>query len=159
MLTVGHLTKRFVGAPVAGAICDKIGRLKFLVYGFIVVIALMIAFILMPASPSALIPVMILMFALALVNVSMKGVQFSVIDEIGVDQKVNGMAISLATLIGFNLPDVVIHPICGAMLDAFDAVTAYKMIFYMLLGMLVMGFIVCIILLRLVNKDRKAAAQ
>ena len=119
----------------------------------------MIVFILMPASPSALIPVMILMFALALVNVSMKGVQFSVIDEIGVDQKVNGMAISLASLIGFNLPDVALHPICGALLDAFDAVTAYKLIFYILLGMLVLGFVTAVILLRLVNKDKKAAAQ
>ena len=89
----------------------------------------------------------------------MKGVQFSVIDEIGVDQKVNGMAISLASLIGFNLPDVALHPICGALLDAFDAVTAYKLIFYILLGMLVLGFVTAVILLRLVNKDKKAAAQ
>ena len=159
LATLKNYGTRFVGAPVAGVICDKIGRLKFLVYGFIVVIALMIVFILMPASPSALIPVMILMFALALVNVSMKGVQFSVIDEIGVDQKVNGMAISLASLIGFNLPDVALHPICGALLDAFDAVTAYKLIFYILLGMLVLGFVTAVILLRLVNKDKKAAAQ
>ena len=75
-------------------------------FGFIVTIVLMVAFMLMPASNSALIPIMVLMFALALVNVSMKGVQFSVIDEMGVDPKVNGMAIAVATLVGFNLPDV-----------------------------------------------------
>lgn len=72
---------------------------------------------------------MILMFALALVDVAMKGVQFSALDEIGVDQSVNGMAISIASLVGFNLPDVALHPIFGAILDANEAVVAYKIIF------------------------------
>lgn len=156
LATLKNYGTRFVGAPVAGVICDKIGRLKFVGYGFVVMIILMIVFIMMPANPNVLIPVMILMFALALVNVSMKGVEFSIIDEIGVDQKVNGMAISIASLVGFNLPDVALHPICGALLDAFEAVTAYKIIFYILLGMLVMGFIMTLILLGIIKKEKKA---
>ena len=121
-------------------------------------IILMIAFMLMPANPGVLVPIMILMFALALVNVSMKGVQFSVIDELGVDQKVNGMAISIASLVGFNLPDVALHPICGALLDAFDAVAAYKFIFYILLGMLIMGFVMALILISSVKKEKARTA-
>ena len=57
-------------------ICDKIGRLKFMVIGFIVAIVLMIIFMMMPASNSALVPIMILMFALALVDVAMKAYSF-----------------------------------------------------------------------------------
>ena len=147
---------RLVGAPVAGAICDKIGRLKFIFFGFIVTIVLMVAFMLMPASNSALIPIMVLMFALALVNVSMKGVQFSVIDEMGVDPKVNGMAIAVATLVGFNLPDVVLHPIIGVILDKYEAVAAYKIVFGLLLGMLVLGFIVTMILMVMEKKAHKS---
>ncbi len=156
LATLKNYGTRLVGAPVAGAICDKIGRLKFIFFGFIVTIVLMVAFMLMPASNSALIPIMVLMFALALVNVSMKGVQFSVIDEMGVDPKVNGMAIAVATLVGFNLPDVALHPIIGVILDKYEAVAAYKIVFGLLLGMLVLGFIVTMILMVMEKKAHKS---
>ena len=97
---------------------------------------------------------MVLMFALALVNVAMKGVQFSALDEIGVDRSVNGMAISIASLIGFNLPDVALHPIFGAILDANEPVAAYKIIFACLLGLLVIAFVMSFILY-LMNKKKK----
>ena len=59
---------------------------------------------------------------------------------------------------GFNLPDVALHPICGALLDAFEAVTAYKIIFYILLGMLVMGFVMALILIGSVKKEKARTA-
>lgn len=155
LATLKNYGTRLVGAPIAGAICDKIGRLKFMVIGFVVAIVLMIAFMMMPASNSALVPIMILMFALALVDVAMKGVQFSVFDEIGVDQSVNGMAISIASLVGFNLPDVALHPIFGAILDANEPVAAYKIIFACLLGMLVLGFVMSLILTIMQKKSPK----
>ena len=130
--------------------------INIIFFGFIVTIVLMVAFMLMPASNSALIPIMVLMFALALVNVSMKGVQFSVIDEMGVDPKVNGMAIAVATLVGFNLPDVALHPIIGVILDKYEAVAAYKIVFGLLLGMLVLGFIVTMILMVMEKKAHKS---
>lgn len=155
LATLKNYGTRLVGAPIAGAICDKIGRLKFMVIGFIVAIVLMIIFMMMPASNSALVPIMILMFALALVDVAMKGVQFSALDEIGVDQSVNGMAISIASLVGFNLPDVALHPIFGAILDANEPVAAYKIIFACLLGMLVLGFVMSLILTLMQKKSKK----
>jgi hypothetical protein len=101
-----------------------------------------------------LFPIMILMFALALVNVSMKGVQFSALNEVGVDQSVNGMAIGLATLIGFNIPDLVLHPIFGAILDKYEPTVAYKIIFGCLLGMLILAFVVGLILFLLTKKTK-----
>lgn len=147
LATLKNYGTRLAGAPVAGLICDKIGRLKFLVIGFVLTIILMIAFMMMPASGGALVPIMVLMFALALVNVAMKGVQFSALDEIGVDQSINGMAIAVASLIGFNLPDVALHPIFGAILDKNEPVAAYKIIFACLLGLLILGFVMSILLL------------
>lgn len=158
LATLKNYGTRLVGAPVAGMICDKIGRLKFLFIGFMVMIVLMVAFMMMPANGSALVPIMILMFALALVNVSMKGVQFSALDEIGVDQSVNGMAIAIATLVGFNLPDVALHPIFGAILDSNEPAAAYKIIFTCLLGLLLLGFVMNILLIMMRRKDLKAIA-
>ncbi len=155
LATIKNYGTRFVGAPVAGAICDKIGRLKFLVIGFCITIVLMIAFMLMPPKAGLLVPIMILMFALALVNVSMKGVQFAALDDIGVDPKVNGMAIAIATLVGYNMPDMLLHPLFGAILDANEPIAAYKMIFAVLLGLLVLGLIVTIILMAITKKDKK----
>ena len=159
LATLKNYGTRLAGAPVAGMICDKIGRLKFLTIASVVAIVLMIAFMLMPASNSALIPIMILMFALALVNVSMKGVQFSAFDEVGVDQSVNGMAISLASLIGFNLPDVALHPFFGSILDKYEPTAAYKIIFACLLGMLVLAFVMSLGLLISRNKQLKNDTQ
>lgn len=153
LATLKSYGTRLAGAPIAGLICDKIGRLKFMIIAAAITIVLMIAFMLMPASQSALIPIMILMFALALVNVAMKGVQFSVIDEIGVDQSVNGMAISIASLVGFNLPDVALHPIFGAILDKNEPITAYKIIFACLLGLLCLAFVMSVVLFLAQKKD------
>ncbi len=158
LATLKNYGTRLAGAPVAGIICDKIGRLKFLIIGFVLTIILMVAFMMMPANSSMLVPIMILMFALALVNVSMKGVQFSALDEIGIDQRVNGMAIAIATLVGFNLPDVALHPLFGSFLDKYDAPTAYKIIFAFLLGMLILGFVMNIILY-FMSKNSKAAVE
>ncbi|MDY3860042.1 MAG: MFS transporter [Candidatus Limivicinus sp.] len=159
LATLKNYGTRLIGAPIAGAICDKIGRVKFMLIGFILAIVFMIGFIMMPASGSALIPIMILMFAVALVDVSMKGVQFSVIDEIGIDPSVSGMAIALASLIGFNIPDLVLHPIFGSILDANEPVAAYKIIFACLLGMLILGFICSVIMYVIMKKDKSPAAE
>ncbi|MEA4946643.1 MAG: MFS transporter [Oscillospiraceae bacterium] len=153
LATLKNYGTRLVGAPIAGHICDKIGRLKFLVIAAAATVVLMIIFMMMPANNSALIPIMILMFAMALVNVSMKGVQFSALDEVGVDQSINGMAIAVASLIGFNLPDVALHPLFGMFLDKYEAVVAYKMIFGFLLGLLVLGFVMSLLLLLMHKKD------
>lgn len=157
LATLKNYGTRLVGAPIAGAICDKIGRVKFMIIGFILAIAFMIGFMMMPAKASALIPIMVLMFAVSLVDVAMKGVQFSVIDEIGVDPAVNGMAISLASLIGYNVPDLVLHPIFGAILDANEPVQAYKIIFACLLGMLILGFVCSVVMSVIMKKEKKAA--
>jgi MFS family permease len=154
LATLKNYGTRLVGAPIAGHICDKIGRLKFLTIAGAITIILMVAFMMMPESKSALVPIMILMFALALVNVSMKGVQFSALNEVGVDQSVNGMAIGLATLIGFNIPDLVLHPIFGAILDKYEPTVAYKIIFGCLLGMLILAFVVGLILFLLTKKTK-----
>ncbi len=157
LATLKNYGTRLVGAPIAGGICDKIGRLKFIVIASVVSIILMIAFMMMPASGSVLIPIMILMFALALVNVSMKGVQFSALNEVGVDQSVNGMAIAVATLVGYNLPDVALHPIFGAILDANEPVAAYKIIFACLLGLLILAFAMSFLLFITRDKSAKKA--
>jgi MFS family permease len=154
LATLKNYGTRLVGAPIAGHICDKIGCLKFLTFAGAATIVLMIAFMMMPESQSALVPIMILMFALALVNVSMKGVQFSALNEVGVDQSVNGMAIGLASLIGFNIPDLVLHPVFGAILDKYEPTAAYKIIFGCLLGLLTMAFVVGLILLLITKKEK-----
>ena len=159
LATLKNYGTRLVGAPIAGSICDKIGRLKFLTIAAAVAIVFMIAFMMMPASQGALIPIMILMFALALVNVSMKGVQFSALNEVGVDQSVNGMAIALASLVGFNIPDLVLHPVFGAILDKYEPSAAYKIIFACLLGMLVLAFVMSLMLMLLTKKKSAVPAK
>lgn len=158
LATLKNYGTRFIGSPIAGAISDKIGRLKFISWGVAITVVLMIAFMLMPASPSALVPIMVLMFALAIVNVSTKGIYFSATNELGVSEAVNGMTIAVATQIGHNIPDVALHPIFGMILDHNEPVAAYKIIFACLLGMLVLALLMCLLLLNMRKKDAAKAA-
>ena len=66
------------------------------------------------------------------------------------------MAISIASLIGFNLPDVALHPIFGAILDKNDPAAAYKIIFACLLGLLCLAFVMSIVLFLTQKKDKQA---
>ena len=80
------------------------------------------------------------MFALALVDVAMKNVQFSYsMRSVSTERQRHGHlplpALSASTCLMWPL-----HPIFGAILDANEPVAAYKIIFACLLGMLVLGF-------------------
>lgn len=159
LATLKSYGTRFVGAPVMGIVADKFGRIKSLQGGFLICVLLMVVFILLPASPSVLIPIMVLMFAMALVNNGLRGIWWSALGEIGVDERIKGTAIAIGTQIGYNIPDLVIHPIFGAILDKYEAVTAYKIIFATLLGLLAMGFILSCVLGVLKKKDARIKAE
>jgi MFS family permease len=154
LATIKNYGTRFVGAPIAGIISDKTSTTKFIFVSYLIMLGLMVAFLMMPASGSALIPVTILMFALALVNVSMKGVMFSMLDEVGVDKKVTGSAVAIVSMIGFTLADLCIHPIFGRILDTFEQAKAYRIIFGTLTALLILGT-VCVVIIMLVNKKKK----
>lgn len=88
------------------------------------------------------------MFLLALINVGAKGVMFSITDEIGIPHTLNGITIAMATMIGMNLPDLLLHPIFGSWLDTHEPPVAYRMIFTALTAFLIVGLGSTILLIR-----------
>lgn len=145
---------KLIAAPVFGIVADKFSTLTTLVYGFIIMIVLMIVFLMLPGTPAVIVPLTILMFMLALVNLGMKGIMLSATDEIGVSPRVAGTAIAIVSTIGFNVPDLVVHPFFGWLLDTYEPVAAYTMIFATLIGFCVIGLLATIFILFANKKSR-----
>lgn len=137
---------RLIGAPIAGIISDKISTTKFILISYSILLVTMIIFMLLPASPSVLVPITILMFILAFIVMGIKGVSMSMLDEINVAPEVVGSAVAVATMIGYNLPDLLLHPIFGKLLDTYEPVIAYKYIFFSMAAFILIGLISTIIL-------------
>ena len=159
LATIKTYGLRIVGSSFAAFSCDRIGRLKFMLIGLIICVAFMVVFMMLPASSSMLVPIIILMLAMSTVNLAMKGIELAALDDINVSRSVNGTAIAIATLVGMNCPDILLPIIFGSILDHNDPVPAYKMIFSILVGILVVGIIASIVLLRIKKNDEKKLAE
>ena len=153
LATIKTYGLRIVGSSFAAFACDKVGRLKFMLIGLCVCVAFMVTFMMLPAKSSILVPIIALMLVMSTVNLSMKGIELAALDDINVNRNVNGIAIAIATLIGMNGPDILLPIIFGNILDHNEAVTAYKMIFMILVGILVVGIISCAVLMRIKKTD------
>ena len=68
------------------------------------------------------------------------------------------MAIAVASILGFNVPDLILHPIFGAVLDAHEPVAAYKIIFGVLFALLATAFLTSLVLMALRKKDAQKSA-
>lgn len=157
LATIKTYGLRILGSSFAAFACDKVGRLKFMLIGLIVCVVFMITFSMMPAKSSMLVPIITLMLIMSTVNLSMKGIELAALDDINVSRNVNGIAIAIATLIGMNGPDILLPIIFGNILDNHEAVTAYKMIFTILIAILMVGIVSCVILMKISKKDSKLA--
>lgn len=155
LATIKTYGLRIVGSSFAAFSCDRIGRLKFMLIGLIICVAFMFVFMMLPADPAMLVPIIALMLIMSTVNLAMKGIELAALDDINVSRSVNGTAIAIATLVGMNGPDILLPIIFGSILDHNEPVAAYKIIFTILIGILVVGIIASIVLLRIKKNDEK----
>ena len=103
---------------------------------------------------NTMIPMIILMFLLCAGIYAMRGIYFATIDEAHIPIHVTGTAVGIVSVIGFT-PDIFISPICGKLLDSFEGVAGYQMIFIMLLVFAVVGLTASFILLKMAKRKEK----
>lgn len=150
---------RFVGGPLGSYVTSK---RKSPVKGLILLtgatIVLMVIFNIIPSSPEYLIPVMILMSIIMILNSGSKGQAFAPMDEMSIPVGQTGTAIAIISIIGFSVPDMFMHTIFGSLLDTYD-VAAYKMIFWIMTGLLVLSFVSATLLVSIKRRQQKAGFE
>ena len=145
---------QFAGGLAGGFLADKIGsRIKTVLFGYGALIVFLAVFLLTPMQPSF---VMLCVFDFVLLSVTVyavRGIYFAIIDEAQIDRSVTGAVSGLASCIGY-LPDVFLYTMIGAWID--QGLQGYRYMFLNGIGTCVVGGAVAVLLLRSIQKSKKA---
>ena len=157
-LVNGSVTRMTAG-PVAGIIADmkfkSSAHLMRMCY--MILIPLLIVVMIMPKSPSLVIPAMVLLLLVAIFCFLIRGVYYAPIGEMGVPTEISAAAMSVAAFIGYS-PSFWAYPVYGMLIDKFAPETAYRMIFMILIVLAVLGVVLNTLIGRKVVA-RRASAQ
>lgn len=139
---------KLVGGPIGGVIADRLHSPSKLAIGCYAVMFLSVVYIANASGGSHLITILTaLSLLLATVCFMARGTMWATIDEADVPKELSGTAISVASIIGFNLPDTFLPPLLGSWLDRYGN-QGYIYIFIFLCGLCVVGTAAGIVMIR-----------
>ncbi|MBQ4092146.1 MAG: MFS transporter, partial [Firmicutes bacterium] len=149
---------QFVGGSTGGIIADKLGSsAKTLIGGFIVISVGFTALNLLPVNSSMVWPAAILILVFGLALFLNRGVYFAVLEEAQVPSNIKAGVIGIVSAFGFT-PDAFIYTIIGYFLDTYPGALGYQITYWMGAACGVCGLICTIIAIRIMKKQRAAAA-
>ena len=144
-----------VAAPTGGAIADKIGSVTFVIgICFVIIVAALAGFVLLPASPSIVMIALVLMLLFCAAIFAMRGIYFAPMDECNVPKHLTGTAVGVISVIGF-FPDVYMNAVAGTLMDAFPGAQGYKYLFIVMLAFAIVGTVASIVLSRMIKKHKQ----
>jgi predicted MFS family arabinose efflux permease len=149
-LSVGKLWMKPIAALSAGFFADKFGVAKSVAFLFVVLIASFSAFAVMPGLPS-LLPLMIVNVAIASLAVfAIRGIYFALLEEGGIPLSVTGTAAGIVSVVGFT-PDIFMPLLGGILLDLYPGQEGYRLFFFTVAGICVVGLVATLILYRKIS--------
>lgn len=149
---------QFLAGPVGGIVGDRTGsRPTVLFFGFVLLL-ITAGFIYLAPADTSWAGVMIFMFIMLFAAMyAIRGVYFTLIEDLKIPASISGAAIGFASVIGFA-PDAFMYTWAGNILDTHKGVDGYKILFGASAGLSALGVIVSGIVAFYVIK-RKAAAE
>ena len=148
---------KLIGAPIGGVLADKmksVSKFEILAFGAMFLITLYISLV---KGGSELVPIFtVLTLVLATVCFMARGVMWASVDEAKVPKEISGTAMAVASIVGFDLPDICLPTIIGNWLDKYGN-AAYGRVFTLLCGMCVAGVLASLAMVVLNKKEAKAA--
>lgn len=148
---------KLIGAPIGGVLADKmksVSKFEIIAFGAMFVITLYIS---LAKGGSSLVTIFtVLTLVLATVCFMARGVMWASVDEAKVPKEISGTAMAVASIVGFNLPDICLPAIIGNWLDKYGN-AAYSKVFTLLCGMCIAGMLAALAMVLLNKKEAKAA--
>lgn len=135
---------KMVGGPVGGFMSDKVHKssAKHIRAGFVVCIAAMLLFLLIPHESLGAGGKWFIGAACTLgfgaIVFTMRAVFFAPMDEVKVPKEITGAAMSLASLVIY-LPNAFAYVIYGSLLDRYPGMTGFRIVFCVMIGWAVVG--------------------
>lgn len=155
ILTVLQQYCRPFASPIGGFLADKIGKGQVMAGGFVLMgigtVILMLAGGAGGAQMILVVGACIIVYAGMFSNF---GIYFSLLTEGGVPLEVSGLAIGVASTLGY-LPEVVAPIVAGNILDTFAGAKGYHIYFGIMIAMAVIGFIASIVWAKTYGKRYK----
>lgn len=143
---------KMLAGPFGGYLADKKFKSpsKYFRFSFTSIIIIMIFMINLSHKEYSVNMVFLFVVIFAALSNSMKALLFAPMQEVGIDEKTSGSAISLASFIGY-LPLVFCYSLYGNILDRFEGAFGYRILFSIIIFFAIIGL--------LINKELIKAAN
>lgn len=147
---------KMVGGPVGGYITDKVchSATKYMKICFVIVSVIVAIFACLPHKSLGILIGMCITLSISAVVFSMRAIYFASMDEIQVPREITGSAMSIGSFIGY-LPGAFMYAVYGNILDRFEGLGGYRIVFLMMAVFGVCGFFLSTYILRSIKKDKK----
>jgi len=146
-----------VGAALAAILAKKFkSSSRVLIFSGSLLIVMFIGLVLVPASASVVVPVVMFMIIGTLCQYTFRALYYATVDEAGTPKNQVGVLLGIASILGF-LPDTFYTSLCGSWLEA-DPVNGYKKIFMCCVAAGCLGTVSAFISERRIQKYRASLA-
>lgn len=155
---INQYALKMLGGPVGGFITDKVlhSATKYLRICFVIVAVILFVFACLPHQSMGIIIGMAITLSISAIVFSMRAIFFAPMDEIKVSRDITGSAMSIGSFIGY-LPGAIMYAVYGGVLDHFEGLAGYRIVFIMMGVFAVIGCLLSMYILKVI-KGQKAAA-
>lgn len=151
---------KMLGGPVGGFITDKVlhSATKYLRICFVIVAGALVIFACLPHKELGIVIGMAITLSISAFVFSMRAIFFAPMDEVKVPRDITGSAMSIGSFVGY-LPGAFMYAVYGAILDNFEGMSGYRIVFIIMAVFAVVGFFLSSYILRVIKnqKDETAA--
>jgi MFS family permease len=143
-----------ISAYLGGVIADKIGsRVKFMAIAFIGMTAFVLVMQFIPLDPSLLYVFFAFNVLFSFCAFCIKALYFSTIGDVKMPKHLAGASSGVISLVGYA-PDMFIYLVIGAIMTSMGNAFGYRLNFILMTVFSVLGFICCVILMRMIRNSK-----
>ena len=150
---------KMLGGPVGGFITDKVlhSATKYLRICFVIVSGALVIFACLPHKELGIVIGMAITLSISAFVFSMRAIFFAPMDEVKVPRDITGSAMSIGSFVGY-LPGAFMYAVYGAILDNFEGMSGYRIVFIIMAVFAVVGFFLSSYILRVIKNQKKNEA-
>ena len=155
---INQYALKMLGGPVGGFITDKVfhSATKYLRICFVIVAGILIVFACLPHKSMGIVLGMIITLTISAFVFSMRAIFFAPMDEVKVPRDITGSAMSIGSFIGY-LPGAFMYAVYGGILDKFEGLAGYRIVFITMACFAVAGFLLSAYILNVIKKQKAEA--
>lgn len=155
---INQYALKMLGGPVGGFITDKVlhSATKYLRICFVIVAVILFVFACLPHKSMGIVIGMVITLTISAFVFSMRAIFFAPMDEVKVPREITGSAMSIGSFIGY-LPGAFMYAVYGGILDKFDGLTGYRIVFILMACFAVAGFVLSAYILGVIKKQKNLA--